>query len=108
MESVSPALTDAFRLLRTDLLGLLDAAEFFGRMDEWDEPETDLAHRIIDDLVTVIRGMLVGHAATDTGVCRKCGESYPCDLVRTLHALIKDPDREFVRILHATWEVTPG
>jgi hypothetical protein len=108
METVPPALAEAHRLLRSHLLGHLDAAEFFGRQDEWDEAETDLAHRIIDDLVTVIRGLLVGHESTETGACRKCGQQYPCDLVQTLHNLIKDPQHEFVRILRESWEITPG
>ena len=106
MQTVSPALTDAHRLLRTHLLGHLDAVEFFGRLDEWSGTDTETAHRIIDELVTVIRGTIVGHEPTGTGECRKCARAYPCDLVDTVYKLVKDPEREFVRILHENWEIT--
>ena len=106
MQTVSPALTDAHRLLRTHLLGHLDAVEFFGRMDEWSGEETETAHRIIDELVTVIRGIIVGHEPTTAGICAKCSRAFPCDLVENVHKLLKDPEREFVRILHERWEIT--
>lgn len=108
METISPALADAHHLLRANLLEHLDAAEHFGRQDEWDEHETDRAHTLIDDLVTVIRGLLVGHIGNETGTCRKCGESWPCGLVATLHTLLKSPEREFHRILREVWQDTNG
>jgi len=106
MHSVTPALTDAHRLLRTHLLSHLDAVEYFGRMDHWNHREAETAHRVIDDLVTVIRGIIVGHAPNATGGCRKCEREYPCELVQTVHTLLKDPEREFVRILREDWEIT--
>ena|SRR5947209_19048150 len=106
MQTVSPALADAHRLLRTHLLGHLDAVEFFGRTDEWSETETETAHHIIDDLVTVIRGIIVGHEPNGAGACGKCARTYPCDVVENVHKLLKDPEREFVRILRERWEIT--
>lgn len=103
METISPALADAHHLLRVNLLEHLDAAEQFGRQEEWDERDTDRAHTLIDDLVTVIRGMLVGHSGNETGKCRKCAESWPCEIVQMLHKLLKNPEHEFHRILRDCW-----
>ncbi|HKR50330.1 MAG TPA: hypothetical protein VJT72_12260 [Pseudonocardiaceae bacterium] len=37
--------------------------------------------------------------ATPHGNCRTCPSPWPCPVVTTIHALIKDPDREFAAIL---------
>ncbi len=100
MDTSSPILTDAFRLLCTDLYEHLDEAEFLAsKYDEWSGEDVDAARKLIPDLVVVIRGMLADHQVTPDGNCGICRSGWPCPVVTTIHALVKDPDREFVAIL---------
>ena len=55
---------------------------------------------LIPDLVVVIRGLLIEHEGTSVGDCRTCHAAWPCPVVTTIYALVKDPDREFVAILN--------
>lgn len=49
MDTVSPAVTDAFRLLRIDLYAHLDEAEFLAtKFDEWSEQDMDTARELRD------------------------------------------------------------
>jgi hypothetical protein len=104
MDTISPALADAYALLRQDLYEHLDEAECLGLTDDWTAAEQDSAHRLIADLVVVIRGMLAGHTENTRGTCTKCSTGWPCDVVSTIHRLVKDPDNEFARILRKAHE----
>lgn len=99
MDKISPALSDAFRLLRNELYGHLDEAELLADGCRWSEEDTQTARKLIPDLVTVIRGMLVCHENVASGQCRACGSAWPCPLVTTIHGLVKDPDRQFVELV---------
>jgi hypothetical protein len=100
MSPTSPALTDAFALLRLDLYTYLDEVEFLS-----EKVDDELARKLIPDLVTVIRGILVAHKNNNSGHCKRCGtrvlgllirrEPWPCDVVNTVHSLLKDPDKIF-------------
>jgi hypothetical protein len=101
MDTDSPLLAEAFRLLSTDLYRHLDEAEFLaGQTNEWEGDDIDSARKLIPDLVTVIRGVLVEHEAQPSGDCRICTSAWPCPVVTTVHRLVKDPDREFVALVH--------
>lgn len=100
MEVVSPVVADAFRLLHRDLYGHLDMAEFLAnKVDRWHRDDVEAARKLIPDLVVVIRGLLVEHEPQPDGQCLLCSSAWPCTVVATIHALVKDPDREFVAIL---------
>ncbi len=96
MGALSPTLTDAFRLLRTDLHLHLDAAESLAsKTDEWSHQDVDVA-----------RKLLLGPVATAGPTV---GMASPA--VTTIHAQVKDSDRELVAITvraHAACPVTHG
>jgi hypothetical protein len=100
MNTISPVVADAFSLLHRDLYGHLDEAEFLAtKYDEWSQQDSDAAPELIPDLVVVIRGVLIEHEVAPSGDCRTCLSTWPCPVVATIHALVKDPDREFVALL---------
>lgn len=100
MNTISPVCADAFRLLCTNLYGHLDEADSLAtKADEWCEDDVDTARKLIPDLVTVIRGMVVEHEPRPSGECQVCSSAWPCPVVTTIHALVKDPHREFVALL---------
>ncbi|MPZ81133.1 MAG: hypothetical protein GEV28_12355 [Actinophytocola sp.] len=101
MDNVSPAVTDAFRLLRGNLYRHLDEAEFLAlKYASWSEEDTASARSLIPDLVTVVRAVLALHdTSTGAAGCRTCGVEWPCPAFATIHGLLKDPDREFSRLV---------
>ncbi|MGH3566037.1 MAG: hypothetical protein ACRDRH_08405 [Pseudonocardia sp.] len=100
MDTIAPIVNDAFALLRTDLYLHLDEAEFLAsKTDWWSSQDVDAARELIPDLLLVIRGLWTEHEATPGGDCRTCRSVWPCPVVTTIHALVKDPDRAFVAIL---------
>jgi hypothetical protein len=100
MKKLSPVLSSAFHLLRQDLYLHLDSAEHVatGRT-VWSEEDIRTARALIEDLVTVIRGVVALHDTPNGSRCRTCDMSWPCQALETLHRLVKDPDLEFVKIL---------
>jgi hypothetical protein len=100
MDAISPLVADAFSLLRTDLYNHLGEAEFLAsKALEWSWEDIDAARKLIPDLVVVIRGLLLEHQMMTSGDCRICTSAWPCSVVTTIHALVKDPDREFVALV---------
>ncbi len=100
MDPISPLLADAFDLVRTDLYNHLSEAESLA-LDyrEWTPQDADSARKLIPDLVVVIRGLVIEHQARPGGGCRICASAWPCPVMTTIHALVKDPDREFVALV---------
>jgi hypothetical protein len=100
METIPPALAEAYSLLRADIYRFLDETEFLAQFEYWDEKELELVRRTIPDLTTIIRGLVVEHESSDTtGKCDMCNVTYPCQVTQSIRALIKDPQRVFWRIL---------
>ncbi|MBV9143897.1 MAG: hypothetical protein JO115_23755 [Pseudonocardiales bacterium] len=100
MDAISPVLTDAFQLLRDDLYEHLSEAEFLAtKVIEWSDEDVDAARILIPDLVLVIRGLLIEHQLTPHGTCCICTLEWPCPVVTRIHALVKDPEREFVALV---------
>jgi len=101
MDTSSPVVANAIALLRRDLYAHLDEVEFLAmKYTSWSEVDADTARAAIPDLIAVIRGVLVLHEKEgDEGTCHTCGETWPCQALHTIHRLVKDPDREFVKIL---------
>lgn len=103
MEPISPTLSAAYHLLRTEIYRHLDEAEYLAQFDTWDAMEQELARKVIPDLATVIRGMVAQHESTDdTGRCKVCGIPWPCSVTETVHALVTDQERTFRKILGYT------
>lgn len=103
MSTISPAVADAFRLLRADLCGRLDAAEFLaGGWDEWTDREIDAIRELIGDLVFLVRTLLREHEVQDTGDCRICTSTWPCRVVTTIHLIVTDPERQIAALTQRT------
>lgn len=99
MNIISPATKEAYGLLRNEIYVHLEGAEYLAQEFRWDAREQDMARKVIPDLVTIIRGMMIQHEATENGKCRICRLSWPCSITETIHALVTDPDRTFCEIL---------
>ncbi|MGH3684045.1 MAG: hypothetical protein ACRDRU_12265 [Pseudonocardiaceae bacterium] len=97
MDTHSPAFTDALGLLGNDLLVHLDEAEALAtQRAEWSDEEMATARELIGDLLLVIRGLLIEHERQASGDCRICTCAWPCPVVTTIHATVKDPQNQFV------------
>lgn len=100
MDTLSPAVADAFELLAADLFEHLGEAECLAcTFDDWTSEDLDHARKLIPDLVLVLRGLLIEHEMTSAGTCRTCSSPWPCPVVCTIHALVKDPDHAFVALV---------
>lgn len=99
MDKISPVLVEAYELLRTDIYGYLDETEHLTEFAVWTEKEKGLLRRVVPDLTTVIRGMVVEHESSTSGACRKCDVPWPCPVTESIHRLIKDPTHVFRQIL---------
>ncbi|HEU5474534.1 MAG TPA: hypothetical protein VFV67_28140 [Actinophytocola sp.] len=99
MKKLSPLVSDAFRMLREDLYRHLDDAETLATGHwPWSDAETESARALIEDLITVIRGVAALHNTPQGDHCRTCDAMWPCLAIETIHRLVKDPDTEFVNI----------
>jgi hypothetical protein len=97
LSTPTPALAEAGHLLHDDLYVHLHEADYLAEQDdEWSADDKDTARKLIGDLVLVIRGLLVEHRAQSGGDCRICTSAWPCPVVTTIHAVVKDPQRQFV------------
>lgn len=105
MDQIQPAMLDAFRLLRQDITGYLDEAEFLAtKLESW-SPEDQLTVRnLVPDLTTIVRGIILDHKETLSGACQGCNNPWPCSTVRTIHGLVKSPEHEFVKIAQRAYE----
>ena len=100
MSTPSPALAEAGHLLHDDLYVHLHEASYLAEQDdEWSAADSETARKLISDLVLVLRGLLVEHRARSGGDCRICTSAWPCPVVTTIHAVVKDPQRQFVALV---------
>jgi hypothetical protein len=105
VEALQPAIADAFRLLRQDIYGYLDEAEFLAtKLGDWTRDDARSARCLVPDLTSIVRGILLDHKETPTGACPTCNSPWPCSTVSTIHRLVKDPAREFVKIAQRAHE----
>ncbi|MDV6011234.1 hypothetical protein [Haloechinothrix sp. LS1_15] len=92
MSDTAPARNDAFHLLRQDLYGHLDEAEFLAmKCVGWSDRDADIARELIPELVDTIRQIVLLHSTAPTGIC-DCGEDWPCRTVSVIRAELKEPD----------------
>lgn len=90
---ISPAVADAFQLLRADLYRYLDEADLLAtRWDTWSSEDISTARELIPDLILVARQLLREHDVTTEGACEMCTSTWPCSVVNTIHRIIKAPD----------------
>ncbi len=100
MSTPAPLLTDAFTLLGYDLYVHLSGADSLATQNaEWSADDMARARDLISDLVIVIRGLLVEHRRQVSGDCQVCASAWPCPVVITIHAFVKDPHRQFVALV---------
>lgn len=100
MDRQAPAVADAFRLLRHDLYAHLDEVEFLAmKYGPWVDADVTAARAVIPDLVTVVRVVLALHDTDTFEVCDNCAEEWPCRAFQQIHRVVKDPDREYGRLL---------
>ncbi|HWE91053.1 MAG TPA: hypothetical protein VG317_16460 [Pseudonocardiaceae bacterium] len=100
MDIMTPALADAFLLLRQDLYGYLDESEYLvDGLERRNAESIESACRLIPELTTVIRGVIAEHEQDDSARCAICSHAWPCPTVRTVHALVKAPESEFRNIV---------
>ncbi|GAB3475597.1 hypothetical protein [Amycolatopsis cihanbeyliensis] len=97
---ISPAQAEANQLLCCELYRHLDEADFLaGKWTKWSDEDIQHARALIPDLLRVIRAVLDIHQATWQGTCRLCYRPWPCATVQCIHRVVKDPDREFVKLV---------
>ncbi|MGH3928571.1 MAG: hypothetical protein ACRDTF_01175 [Pseudonocardiaceae bacterium] len=100
MSTLSPALIDAFALLSDNLYLHLDEVDSLATHDdEWSTENMETARVLICDLVRVIRELLLEHKLRNSGDCHICTSAWPCPVVTTIHAMVKDPKRQFVPLV---------
>ncbi|MGH3937005.1 MAG: hypothetical protein ACRDS1_18815 [Pseudonocardiaceae bacterium] len=100
MSTPSPLIADALGLLSHDLYLHLDEADSLATQNaEWSPDDMTRARELICDLVIVIRGLLIEHERQTCGDCRICAAAWPCPVVMTIHAFVKDPHRQFVALV---------
>jgi hypothetical protein len=99
MDTLAPAVADAFDLLREDLYRQLDEAESSAlSYQDWEQDDIDTARKLIPNLVLILRGLLLDHQARPSGDCRTCTSAWPCPVVALIHGFLKDPDGQFVAL----------
>ena len=109
VSTLPPAVADAFQLLRQDLYGHLDEAEYLAtKTTGWSTHDVEVARALIPDLVLVIRGLLGEHGVDRAGLCQTCAAAWPCPVVSTVRDLLKDPDRQFVALFDRIHHVPPA
>lgn len=100
MSTLSPVLADAGHLLHENLYNHLHEAEYLAEQDdEWSTDDMETARKVIGDLVLVIRGLLSEHKLGSSGNCQTCPSAWPCPVVTTIHATVKNPQHQFVALI---------
>lgn len=102
MAPISLAVADAFHLLLTDLERHLDQAELLAGSWEWTDHHVNTARELIPDLVLIIQQLLREHRVEANGGCQICTSAWPCPVVTTIHALVKDPDHQLATLMQRT------
>jgi hypothetical protein len=99
--TLPPVFADAFRLPREDLCNHLEEADSLANQDnEWSTADSETVRELINDLLLVIRGLMFEHKLQTNGDCRTCAAVWPCPMITSIHAFVKDPERQFVTLAH--------
>jgi hypothetical protein len=94
-------LAEAYQLAQQDLYTHLLAAEYLAD-DDWTDELTELVRELLPELAMIIRTVLAAHRTTERGECLTCERPWPCQLVSTVHGLVKHPDHHFVQVVDRT------
>ncbi|MFJ6672568.1 hypothetical protein ACIQMJ_15785 [Actinosynnema sp. NPDC091369] len=90
---ISAALARAHHLLNQDMLGYLDTVELLtNEHDTDDETVLAVARTEVPRLVAALRATLATHKADASGDCPACRTAWPCAVIDSGHAYLKDPD----------------
>ncbi len=101
MSTPASLLADAYNLLLDDLVAhLQEADELADEEGEWSAEDQQAARRLIGDLVLLIRALLIEHELPkNSSECKTCASAWPCPVITTLHAVLKDPEHQFVALV---------
>lgn len=100
-----PPRADAAAMLHNDLLEHLEEGEALAlHYETWNREQQLAAREVIPQLVTIIRAILAGHSAPDAADCVACGQPWPCAELSTIHRMVKDPEKEFYKLLRRARE----
>jgi hypothetical protein len=104
MDTIEPAVTDAYALLRNDLVEHLEAADdWAGKVSErpGNVAKEDLERicGLVTDLTMIVRHIVFDHEENTHGNCQICDVPAPCAAVRTIHGTVKNPGHEFLPLV---------
>jgi hypothetical protein len=88
--------------LRVEVYDLLEEADFLAtQLGDWDEEDIRDARELIPSLTSALHVLVIEHTHDAKGNCRVCpGEqSWPCPIVRSVHAAVKDPTAVYNRLM---------
>jgi hypothetical protein len=107
VDELTPAMRDAYTLLRSKMLNCLDTLdEVLVPANFYDEKVVlALAYNEVPRLVVALRGVLKDHKTDDDGHCGSCGHRkvgerfeptpWPCAVVNSVYRYVQDPNRFF-------------
>jgi hypothetical protein len=98
MDANAAVLADASFLLQQDLYSHLEEAEYLSDIDWTTEEQHELVRDLLSELPMLIRHTLAPHRANEQGDCTACERPWPCQVVTTLHSLVKHPDNHFAKL----------
>jgi hypothetical protein len=103
MNTLSPALAHAISLLRNDLYLHLDETEALATgTADWQIKNVESARKLICDLAEMVRSVVAQYTEDELGDCRFClNRRWPCSTIDAIHRVLRDPEREFVRLIPA-------
>ena len=60
--------------------------------------DSETARELTNDLLLAIRGLMFEHKLQTNGDCRTCAAAWPCPVITSVHAFVKDPERQLVAL----------
>lgn len=94
-------------MVQQDLYRHMEEVEYLAE-DEWSDAQVELVRELISELTMIVRHVLGAHRADRAGRCPSCENVWPCQVVVTVHSLVKDPDHHFVRLYSGSTTVLGG
>jgi hypothetical protein len=97
-------LAEAYHLAQQDLYHHLEEAEYLAEDDDWTEEQAGLVRDLVPELVMIIRSVISAHRSDNAGHCLTCELPWPCQVLATVHSLVKHPDHHFVQLVRQSNE----
>jgi hypothetical protein len=93
MATIRPPVAVAFRLSQTDLERHLAQVELLAVSWEWTDHDVHTARQLTWGLVAILQRLLRKHGLQANGEYLICPSGWPCPVVTTIHAPVKDFER---------------